>query len=249
MNSPSVSRSAASSSAGVLKWSILVTTMNEEAAIEECLRRIVAVLPADGEVLVIDGGSDRTGEIVRQLEAELPAVRYIRNEHDRGKGHAVQVGMRAASGDAFLQIDADLQFLPEEMHLLMAPIEAGQADLVLGSRFADGSTRRPGSTTPLRTFGNWFTSHYTSLLFGQRMTDVLAGMKAWRREVSERIPLRCENVSYDAELPARAAMAGFRILDVPITTDRRHGGVSAVHVVRDGLRIVRDLTLFRIGLK
>jgi hypothetical protein len=119
----------------------------------------------------------------------------------------------------------------------------------LGSRFLHGAVRRPGSTPALRTFGNWLTSWYATILFGRRMTDLLAGMKAWRREVTERVRLTSENCSYDAELPVKAVAAGFRVVDVPVTTDARQGGASAIHVVRDGRRILWDLTCIRLGWK
>ncbi len=229
--------------------SVIVTTLNEEAVIERCLQRIIAALPATAEVLVVDGGHDLTGEIVQRLANELPAIRYIRNENDRGKGHAVHVGLGMACGDLVLQIDADLQFLPEEMSLLLNPLQLDQADLVLGSRFLRGAHRRPGSTPPLRSFGNWLVSWYATILFGKRMTDVLAGMKAWRRTVTDQIRLTTETCSYDAELPVKAVAAGFRVQDVAVTTDARQGGVSAIHVVRDGWRILWDLTYFRLGWK
>lgn len=224
---------------------VIVTTLNEEATIERCLRRILAVFPVQAEILVVDGGQDNTGHIVLELAQSYPAIHYIPNPNDRGKGHAMHVGLAAARGKFLAQIDADLQFLPEELPLLLAPLRQDQADVVLGSRFADGARRLPGSTPVIRTFGNWVTSGYASLLFGRRMTDVLAGMKAWKRIVTEQVRLVAENCSYDAELPVKAVRAGFRVLDVPITTDARQGGVSAIHVVRDGARILRDLTRFR----
>lgn len=234
---------------GECQLTVIITTLNEEASIEECIRRVVAVLPEQSELLVVDGGHDRTGEIVMALADELPVVRYIRNENDRGKGHAVHVAIAASSGRLLVQIDADLQFLPEEIPRLIEPIQSGRADIVLGSRFTRGSIRRPGSTTFFRSFGNWLTSLYASVLFGRRMTDVLAGMKAWTREVTTQTKLACETCSYDAELPVKAVRSGFRILDVPVTTDARHGGQSAIHVVRDGWRILKDITLFRLALR
>ena len=227
--------------------SVLVTTLNEEETIEACLRRLVNVYPQGAEFLGVDGGTDRTGEIVQTLAASFPAIRYIPNPNDRGKGHAVHVGLAAARGRWIAQIDADLQFLPEELPLIVDPLRRNEADMVLGSRFANGASRRPGSTPMLRTFGNWTTSGYASLLYGHYFTDLLAGMKAWDRRVNEKLQLRCEGCAYDAELPVKAAQAGFRIIDVPITTDARQGGVSAIHVVRDGWRIMRDLTRFRLG--
>lgn len=224
---------------------VIVTTLNEEATIERCLRRILAVFPEQTEILVVDGGHDDTGRLVLELAQSYPAIHYIPNPNDRGKGHAMHVGLAAARGKFIAQIDADLQFLPEELPLLLAPLRQDQADVVLGSRFAAGAKRLPGSTPAIRTFGNWVTSGYASLLFGCRMSDVLAGMKAWKRIVTEQVRLVAENCSYDAELPVKAVRAGFRVLDIPITTDARQGGVSAIHVVRDGARILRDLTRFR----
>jgi hypothetical protein len=92
----------------------------------------------------------------------------------------VHVGLAAVRAPLVAQVDADLQFLPEELPQLVEPLQAGRADLVLGSRFMRGSTRRPGSTPRIPTMENWITSAYASVLFGQRMTDILAGMKAWR---------------------------------------------------------------------
>lgn len=229
-----------------LEVTVIIATLNEEAAIETCLRRVMAVLDESAEVLVIDGGRDRTGEIVTQLAAEFPQIRYVHNVNDRGKGHAVHEAIARAQGRFLVQIDADLQFLPEEIPLVLQPLRDDRADLVLGSRFARGAIRLPGSTPPLRTFGNWLTSWYASLLFGHRMTDLLAGMKAWRREVTQTVPLRSENCSYDAELPVKTIAAGYRVVDVPVTTDARHGGVSAIRVFRDGRRILWDLSRYRL---
>lgn len=230
-------------------FSVIVATFNEQDTIERCVRRIFATYPSGCEVLVVDGGSDRTGEIVRGLAEEFPNLRYIANEDDRGKGHATKVGIEAAQADVMAEIDADLQFLPEELPRLFEPIVAGQADVVLGSRFAKGSVRLPGSTTWLRTFGNKITSFYASLLFRQRMTDVLAGMMAWTRQTVDAIDLRSDNYSYEVEIPVKALRKGLRVVDVPVTTDARQGGQSCVNVAMDGLTLLRDITRFRLGWK
>jgi dolichol-phosphate mannosyltransferase len=229
--------------------SIIVATFNEEVSIETCIRRIFATLPWGCEVLVVDGGHDRTGEITKNLEREFPSLRYIRNENDRGKGHATKVGIAHARGKLMAEIDADLQFHPEELPKLFAPIRAGTADVALGSRFTSASTRHAGSTNPLRSFGNFTTSLYASVLFFHRMTDVLAGMMAWTRDVSDAIGPISDNYSYEVEIPVKALKKGFKVVDVPIITEARQGGCSNVNVVRDGLTILRDITLFRLGLR
>lgn len=228
--------------------SVIVTTMNEEGTIERCTRRIFEVLDGECEVLVIDGGSDGTGDVVRRLGKEFPRLRYIHNENDRGKGHAVRIGIEAAQADIMAQIDGDLQFLPEELPQLVDPIRKGHADVTLGSRFTNGSVRHPGSTPWHRTFGNRTISLYTSLLCGQRMTDVLAGMKAWTRAAAEAMQLRCDHASYDAELPVRALRRSLRVVDVPITTDARGDGQSKIKVIRVGLRLILDIALIRFNL-
>ena len=81
------------------------------------------------------------------------------------------------------------------------------------------------------------------------MTDVLAGMKAWTKSAIDAIDVQCENCSYDAEIPVKAARNGLRVVDIAITTDVRQGGESCIHVVTDGLVILRDLTRFRFGIK
>lgn len=229
--------------------SVIVATFNEEATIERCVRRILEVYPTGCEVLVVDGGSDRTGEIVTKLCSELPGLRYIRNENDRGKGHATKVGIAAARAGIMVEIDADLQFLPEEIPRLVEPILAGRADVVLGSRFMNGSQRLPGSTTWLRTFGNKTTSMYASVLFFQRMTDVLAGMMAWSRRTIDTINMRSDNYSYEVEIPVKALRQNLKVIDVAVTTDARQGGVSCVNVVVDGITLLFDITRFRLGLK
>jgi glycosyltransferase involved in cell wall biosynthesis len=229
--------------------SVIVATFDEQATIDNCVRQVFAVYPHNCELLVVDGGSDRTGEIVRRLTEEFANLRYIRNENDRGKGHAIRTGIAAARADVMAQIDADLQFLPRELPRLVDPIRQGTADVTLGTRFARHSVRLRGSTPWLRTFGNKTASLYASILFWHRMTDVQAGMKAWSRDAIDKIDLKSDNYSYEVEIPVKALRRGLRVVDVPITTDARQGGETCVHVVWDGLSLLRDITLFRLGLK
>jgi glycosyltransferase involved in cell wall biosynthesis len=227
---------------------VLIATFDEEDTIEACVRRVAAVRFDDElEILVVDGGTDRTREIVQRLCAELP-VRYVRNACDRGKGHAIRTGCAEAAGDVIAQIDADLQFVPEELPRLIAPIAEGRADVALGSRFTRGSVRGRGSTPLFRTLGNKLASGYASVLFAHRMTDVQAGMKAWSRRAMQRLgPLRSDGYAYEVEIPVRALRAGLRVVDVPITTEARAAGETKVNVVLDGVPLLAAITRFRLG--
>jgi glycosyltransferase involved in cell wall biosynthesis len=229
--------------------SVIVATFNEQDTIEHCIHRILNVYPTGCEVLVVDGGSDDTRGVVQRLAEHNPLIRYVRNENDRGKGHATRTGIAAARADIMAQIDADLQFLPEELPMVLRPIQEDKADVVLGSRFATDSIRRPGSTPFFRTLGNKTASWYASVLFWHRMTDVQAGMKAWTRQAANQINLRSDNYSYEVEIPVKALRKGLRVVDVPITTDARQGGETCVNVVTDGIALLWDITRFRVGLK
>jgi glycosyltransferase involved in cell wall biosynthesis len=229
--------------------SVIVAAFNEAETIAACVTRIAAALPESCEILVVDGGSDKTGDVVRSLGKDIPDLHYIRNQNDLGKGHAIRVGIEAARGEIMAQIDADLQFLPEELSRLVRPIRDGIADVTLGSRFIEGSVRLPGSTPLLRALGNRITSAYASLLCWHRMTDVLAGIKAWSREAAHQIDLHSNNYSYEVEIPVKAIRRGLRVVDVPITTAARQGGETSVNVVSDGAAILWDITRFRMGLK
>ena len=229
--------------------SILIATFNEQDTIEACLRRVCAVYGDDAEVLVIDGGNDNTRGVVERLGKELASIRYVRNENDRGKGHAIRTGMKQAKGNVLAQIDADLQFIPEELPALIDPILRDKVDVTLGSRFAKRSFRRPGSTPFFRTLGNKMASTYASLLFGHRMTDVQAGFKAWKKTAVRPADLRSDNYSYEVEIPIRALQNGLRVMDVAITTDARQGGETCVNVVTDGLKLLRDISWFKTGWK
>jgi len=231
------------------KLSIIVATRDEELNIEECLRRVFKVYPEDCEVLVIDGGSDRTGEIVQRMCGEFPSLRYIRNENDRGKGHAIRIGIQEAKADLMAQFDADLQFLPEELPHVLEPILSGRADVTLGSRFAKESSRLAGSCPFWRKMGNYFVSAYASLLFWNRMTDVTAGMKAWTRDAARLFNIQSDNFSYEVEIPAKALRKGLRVVDVPVTTDARKGGVTKANVVFDGIALLWDTSMYFLGLK
>lgn len=222
---------------------VIIAAFNEERSITEVVRRVFQAL-AGTEVLVVHGGSDRTGKVVQSLASELPRLRLISNPDDRGKGHAIRVGIAHASCEVHAQIDADLQFLPEELPRLVDPILNQGADITLGSRFMPGSVRGPGSTPLLRTLGNWTASFYASLACHHRITDPQAGMKAWSRAAIQQIGLKSDNYSYEAEIAVKGALCGMRVLDIPVTTLKRFTGISNVNVLIDGLRLLWDITRF-----
>ena len=205
--------------------SILISCRNEEANVERCIREVARVLP-EAEILIIDGGSDRTFEIAESLRVEFPGVRPIKNTGDRGKGHAIKTGIEQASARIMAQFDCDLQFFADDLPALLAPIQRGECDLTFGSRFLRGSNRSAYQPAFFRDAGNRLLSLYLSLLIGRRVTDVTAGIKAWTRDAMLKIDFHDDRYSYEAEMVVRAACLGLRIADVPVRYASRAAGDS-----------------------
>lgn len=224
--------------------SIIVAAFNEEDSIAATLEDLRVHLPAGTEVLVVDGGSDGTGAIVRDFTERMPGVRHLAHADDRGKGHAIRTGMREARGRVQAQFDADGQFLAKDLAALVEPIEAGVADVVLGSRFTAGSGRDEEAAWS-RDLGNRVVSGWASLLFGARMTDVLAGIKAWSRDAVAVVEPRSDTFEYEVEIPARALRGGLRVTEVPVSTRARAAGESKVSVFRVGMKVLAATARFR----
>jgi dolichol-phosphate mannosyltransferase len=225
--------------------SIIVPCRNEEANIAACLNRISKALPK-AEIVVVDGGSDKTGNIVLDLANSNKQIHYIRNVPDLGKGHAMQVGVAKSTGNIIAQIDADLQFYPEDLSKLMAPIITNQADVVLGTRFSKESSAAKDAHPFLRTFGNYLISYFASLLVGQRIPDILAGMKAWKKEVTQSFALTSNSYSYEIELVIKSLRMGWKIANVPVHYEPRRLGQSSVKIFKDGINIICDIIKFRL---
>lgn len=228
-----------------LPLTVIVAAFNEEDSIEATLEDLRPVLPEGAEVLVVDGGSDRTGEIVSTMEPGMPGLRHIAHRDDRGKGHAIRTGIREARGRLHLQFDADGQFLARDIPNLLEPLQSGIADVVLGSRFMpDSGTDKDAAWH--RNLGNHITSGWASLLFLHPLSDVLAGIKAWTREAAGIIDLQSDTFEYEVEIPSRALRRGLRVLDRPVSTRARDAGESKVPVLRTGLKVLAATTRFRL---
>jgi glycosyltransferase involved in cell wall biosynthesis len=221
--------------------SIIVSSWNEEQTIENVIRSVAAAMP-EAEIVIVHGGNDRTLEIARGLQSEFPQVVAVRNENDRGKGHGIKTGIARASGIYMAQFDADLQFFATDLPALVRPLITGQTDVCLGSRFLPSSDRAAYQPSLFRDLGNRLLAAYISVLIGQKVTDVTAGMKSWTRSAIERIDFRDDRYSYEAEIVVRAGLLHQRIREVPVSYASRSEGESMhksnLAVIRAGLVII-----------
>lgn len=200
-----------------MKLSVIIPVYNEEQTINEVIDRVWAVDLGEIEKEVIiadDGSTDATASLVdahRYIREGLVQIRH--NPINLGKGAAVRLGLSMASGDVLLIQDADLELDPQEYGRLLEPILQGQADIVYGSRFLQAS-----SGVPLKTrWANRFLTALTNLLFLVRLTDMETAYKVFRREVLSSVRLRCVGFDFEPEITAKFLLAGFRIVEVPIS--------------------------------
>jgi glycosyltransferase involved in cell wall biosynthesis len=225
--------------------SVIVPSLDEQHTIVSCVQRIFAVYP-QAEVVVVEGRGEGTARLLTPLMRQFPKLIYVANQPDLGKGHAVSVGLVRSSGELVAIIDADLQFHPEDLPKVILPLLRGEADLVLGSRFSEGSERRAGSVSALRTAGNWLISLLASQTTGYVIKDALGGLKAWRRSVTDSYVWQSLGFSYEVELPVKAARLGFRLIEVPVATECRSAGESSVRVWKTGVTVCVDMLRFRL---
>jgi glycosyltransferase involved in cell wall biosynthesis len=216
--------------------SVVIPCYNEVSTIEALLDAVRASEIRDKEILVVDDAStDGTREKLLSLEGQ-GGLRVIFHERNQGKGAALRTGFRAATGEVVIVQDADLEYDPREYGKLLAPIRAGKADVVYGSRFAGGESHRVlyfwhyAANKILTLFSNMFTN--------LNLTDMETCYKAFRREIIQKIDLREERFGFEPEVTAKVARLGCRIYEVGISYSGRTYAEGKKIGWRDGLRAV-----------
>lgn len=196
-----------------MRIGVVIPTRNEAASLPQVLR---AILPRVAEVIVVDTAStDGTPEVAQRLGARVVA------EPRRGYGRACLAGIAVLSPDVdtVLFMDADAADRPEDLPALLAPIGAGEADLVIGARCL-GVER--GALTPQQRFGNALACLLIRLIWGVRYSD-LGPFRVIRRDALARLGMRDETWGWTVEMQVRAARQGLRVREVPVGYRRRIG--------------------------
>lgn len=226
-----------------LVLSVLVPAYNEAGTLERVVRQLRGV-PLRLEVIVVDDAStDGTGVILERMERELLVDRVIRQPVNRGKGAALRAGIAAATGDAIVVQDADLEYDPSELAALLEPVRLGKADAVYGSRFQGGPRR---VLYFWHYVGNRLLTLLSNMFTNLNLSDMETCYKLVRADLLKRVPLTSDRFGFEVEITARLAQASARIWEIPISYSGRtyaegkkitwRDGVAAlVHILRYNL--------------
>jgi hypothetical protein len=218
--------------------SVVIPTLNEEANIGWVLQRMPAWVD---EVIIVDGGSkDRTVEVARAMRPDVVVVTDLR----KGKGVALRTGFATATREVIVMIDADGSMDPAEIEAFVRAVDSGY-DLVKGSRACPGG----GSTdlTPTRQLGNFCLRGMVNLLYAADFSELCYGYMALRRSAVPAMGLEADGFEIETEIVVNSLRRGLRITEIPSHEAERLNGVSHLHPVRDGLRVLSTILRSRFS--
>ncbi len=231
----------------LLTYSFVIHAYNESVRIRPTLHALLRHVQEqnwDAEILVVnDGSTDDTAQIVREYGKSHPQVLLVENPGNRGKGYSVRSGMLHARGDICLFTDADLSSPITEAQKLFDAIARG-ADIAIGSRWLQVDLQTERQPLYRQAFGRIFNL-VLRLFLGLRFADTQCGFKAFRRDAAQRIfPLqKIERWGFDPEILFLARRAGLRVEEVPVLWAHREG--TRLHPFRDGLRMFVEVLRIR----
>jgi len=229
------------------RLSIVIPAYNESARIDGTLSRVMWCVEErgwDAEVLVVDdGSSDDTQEIVQKWMRRYPRLHMVRNPGNRGKGYSVRNGLLQAAGEIVMFTDADLSSPIEEAELLIAAIDEG-ADVAIGSRWLDRQKQTIHQPLYRRFFGRCFNK-VTRWVMGLPFKDTQCGFKAFKRDAAQTI-FRLQTIErwgFDPEILFIARKLKYKIVEVPVTWG--HDARSRISYLKDGLKMLEEMAVIR----
>lgn len=223
--------------------SIIIPCYNEKNTIEEILTRIEQVnFPQDisKEIIIVDDGStDGTKEILEKLEKKYQVVFH---KHNQGKGAAIRTGLRYVNGDYVIIQDADLEYKPNDYLRLLHCALKNKAQVVYGSRNLNKENQYSG---PCYYLGGLFLSWLARTLYGLKITDEPTCYKLFKTETIKSIPLRCQGFEFCPEVTAKVAKRKIKIYEVAISYSPRSKKQGKKIKWKDGLEAIWTLIKYK----
>jgi glycosyltransferase involved in cell wall biosynthesis len=196
-----------------LRVSVVIPVYNEMQTLPLVLEKVLA-RPETWEVVLVDDASSDGSRAYLEGLAGTDRIRVLLHEKNQGKGAALRTGFDAAQGDVVLIQDADLEYDPDDYPVLLAPILAGKADVVFGSRFLGGPHR---VLYFWHSVGNKFLTLLSNMLNDINLSDMEVCYKVFRREILQKIRIQSDRFGVEPELTAKVARLRARIYEVPVS--------------------------------
>lgn len=230
------------------KLSVLIPVYNEAKTIIPVLE-MVANAPASGlekELVVVDDGStDGTREILKELDGAKYGAKIYFHEKNQGKGAALRTAQGYATGEIIIIQDADMEYSPDEYPELLKPILEGKADVVYGSRLSGGKVSRAFYFTHL--LGNKFLSLLTNVLYNSTLTDMETCYKVFRAEIFKRVTIKSNRFEFEPEITAKVLKQGVRFYELPISYYGRDYAEGKKITWKDGFHAIWALVKYRFS--
>lgn len=222
--------------------SVVIPCYNERGTIAEIIQRVHAVAP-EAEIIVVDDGStDGSRELLQSLNGQKPPVKVLLHAKNGGKGAALQTGIQAAQGEIILIQDADLEYDPRDYPALLKPLQEGRADVVYGSRFLGGPRK---AMMFWHMVANKLLTLMTNILYNTILSDMETGYKVFRAGVIKGVPLRARRFDFEPEVTAKMLKRRHHIYEVPISFDPREYSQGKKIGLKDAFEAVWTLLKYR----
>lgn len=224
--------------------SILMPVYNESATLVQILERVFdAPWPVDIEVVAVnDASSDRSGDLLAELQTRWQHLTVLHHTTNRGKGAAIRTALASARGDVIAIQDADLEYDPADLARLVEPVIWGRADVVYGSRFLT-----PSKSLRANRLANKCLTMLSNVFTGQHLTDMETCYKVIRRKCLENIRLRSNRFGVEPELTAKLARRGVRIREWPISYSYRTHAEGKKISLYDGIKALAAIVYFSLA--
>jgi glycosyltransferase involved in cell wall biosynthesis len=225
-----------------VKLSVLMPAYNEAATVERALAAVLATSQEKEVILVDDGSTDGTREIITRLGEEHGQVQVFFHQQNQGKGAAVRTALAAATGDVVLIQDCDLEYDPNDYAKLLEPIERGEAQVVFGSRAFASHT----SYSFWFVVGNKLVTMATNILFNCYISDMETCYKVMPLEVARKLRLTARGFELEPQITGGLLNLGYQIYEVPVNYTARTRAQGKKLVWRDGIRALQALVQVRM---
>lgn len=223
-----------------MKIAVLIPCYNEEMTVENVVTDFRKELPEADIYVYNNNSTDKTAEIAKQCGA------IVVNEYKQGKGNVVRSQFRDIEADVYVMVDGDDTYPASSVHKLIAPIVSGEADMVVGDRFSNGTYQKENKR-PFHELGNSMVRRTTNMLFNTKLKDIMTGYRAFNKRFVKNLPVLSSKFEIETEMTIYALSQKFKIKEIPIKyKDRPKGSVSKLDTFGDGIKVCSTIVrMFR----